>query len=77
MAHKHLTYLDIPMARRRATASEAAARLKKSLGDPSLSTEQVDAVKDRLDRINKWAAGNLPRTDHTVTLNETVTIEEG
>lgn len=77
MAHKHLTYLDIPAARRRATASKTIAQLKESLGNPILSEEQKSTLAERIDRVNKWASGTLPSTSHVVEVRESVEVHEG
>ena len=75
MAHKHLSYLDIPAARRRATASKVVGRLKESLTNPALTEEQAVALREKIDHLNKWASGNVP-TNHVVEVVEEVVVEE-
>ena len=76
MALKHLTYLDIPPAKRKATATKAIIRLKETLSNPALTSEQKDAIHNRLAHLSKWVAGARPQTDHVVTVEETVSVEE-
>lgn len=67
MAHKHLTYLDIPAVRRRATAAKSLERLKDSLGNPALTSEQMEAVRDKIAHLNQWAAGTIPQNQPVAT----------
>lgn len=76
MAHKHLTYLDIPSKRRRETASKALGRLKETLGNPTLTGDQETAVRAKIERLNKWASGTLPPVEHVVEVAEEVAVEE-
>lgn len=59
MAHRRLTYLDIPEARRKTTASKALEKLKESLGNPVLTPEQDAKIRARINHLNKWTAGKL------------------
>jgi hypothetical protein len=59
MAHKHLTYLDIPANHRRLTAGKNLTRLKESLGNPALTPEQRETILARIEHVTKWAAGTL------------------
>lgn len=76
MAHKHLTYLDIPANQRRMMAAKSLTRLKESLGNPVLTQEQQATILERIDRVTKWAAGNLPQNHHTVGVSEDVNVSE-
>ncbi len=76
MARKHLTYLDIPPVRRRATASKTIARLKESMGNPILTTDQQAAIASKIEHLNKWASGTLPTTEHAVEVSESVSVSE-
>jgi len=59
MAHKRLTYKDIPIGRRKETATKALGKLKEALSNPVLTPEQDVTLRARIDHINKWAAGKL------------------
>lgn len=76
MAHKHLSYLDIPKSRRRVTAGKVISQLKDSLGNPALTDEQRTAVLSKIDQLNQWASGTLP-VHHVVEISEDVPVEEG
>jgi hypothetical protein len=76
MAHKHLTYLDIPAVRRRQTASKTLGRLKESMANPTLTEEQSAALKAKINRISQWASGTIPPTEHVVEVAEEVGVEE-
>jgi hypothetical protein len=75
MGHNRLTYLDIPESRRRATAGQALGRLKDALGNPALTVEQATAVRNKITRLNQWAAGKLG-TDYSVEIAEEVEVSE-
>lgn len=76
MAAKHLDYLSIPQARRRATAAQTLLRLKESLGNPTLTQGQLTALTTKIEQVNKWAAGKLPATTHTIEISEDVEVGE-
>jgi chorismate mutase len=76
MAQKHLTYLDIPANRRRITAAKNLARLKESVGNPALTPEQLEAIKNRINHLHQWASGTIPNTEHSVEVTETVEVSE-
>jgi hypothetical protein len=76
MAVKHKNYLSIPTARRKATASKSLTQLREALGNPTLTEDQRSAVIERIERVNKWAAGTLPSHEHHVEISESVDVEE-
>ena len=79
MAHKRLTYLDIPAARRKATAAKALGKLKEALSNPALTAEQDTTLRTRITHLNQWAAGKLAvqgGTHHEVEVYESLTLSE-
>ncbi len=58
-------------------AQKSITRLKESLGNPTLTQEQQEAILARMDHLSKWAAGTIPQTHHVVGVSETVDVSEG
>ena len=54
-----LNYLDLPPEQRRDGAKAVRARIKAILADPSLAKDQIQHLKDQLQKINSWEAGTL------------------
>ena len=89
MAHKRLTYLDIPAPRRKNTASKALGKLKEALANPILTPEQEDTLRARIAHLTQWTAGRLEVNEtpankkpkkpkhHEVVVEESLTLEEG
>lgn len=59
MAIRSLSYLDIPSSRRQEAAARSLGMLRERLGDPSLSPEQAQALKERMATLEKWTSGTL------------------
>ena len=88
MAHKRLTYLDVPAPRRKATASKALGKLKEALANPILTPEQEATLRARIDHLTQWTAGNLEVAEvpagkkakkakhHEVVVEESLNLEE-
>lgn len=59
MSVKHISYLDLSVAQRRAGAAKARERLSGLLANPFLTPEQKAQVQGDLLRIDLWEAGRL------------------
>ena len=59
MSIKSLTYLDIPEPERHRAALQEVGRLKASLSNPGLTLDQIQKVKDRIEYLSLWVAGQL------------------
>jgi len=62
MAIESLTYLDIPVAKRRIAAVKAGMTLHRRLCDPNITPEQVELLRGRLVDLEKWAS-NAPEEE--------------
>jgi hypothetical protein len=54
-----LSYLDLPLEVRKASAAKARAKYLEMLADVTISPEKSKAVSDMLTRIKKWETGTL------------------
>jgi hypothetical protein len=60
MAIRRLTYLEIPLAKRKAAANRVREQVRAALMNPFLATEQKAALVYQIDRITQWETGVLP-----------------
>jgi len=60
MAIRSLTYLDIPVNKRRESAARTMARLHDRLNDPVLEEESRQRLLQEKAKIEQWVLGTLP-----------------
>ena len=60
MAIHHHTYLDLPIAKRKAAANRVREQIRSALTNPFLAADQKAILVYQLDRIHQWQEGKLP-----------------
>ena len=55
MAIESMTYLNVPVAKRKASAARATQFIQERLCDPTVSPEQAAKMRDRLKVLEQWA----------------------
>lgn len=81
MGAKHVTYLDLSAEQRREAASQARARLRTHLSNPTLTPDQAAQIQAQMANIDRWEQGAIDMAPkkgqaHTVTLSEAVDVNE-
>jgi Ca2+-binding EF-hand superfamily protein len=56
-----LNYLDLLPEQRRGGAKVVRARIRATLANPNLTKEQIQQLKDQLQKIDSWEAGTLDK----------------
>lgn len=54
-----MNYLDLPSELRQNAAKKAKMQLQASLGDPTLTPDQVAGIRSRLSKLIAWEQGTL------------------
>ena len=56
MGIRSLTYLDVPLKRRKESAGKALARIRERLNDPTTPPEQAEKLRVQMAAMEQWAA---------------------
>jgi hypothetical protein len=66
MAIQSLTYLDIPVAKRKDAAAKASTLIRERLCDPLVTPAQAQKMMARLQQLEQWALDVSPSEGEVV-----------
>lgn len=59
MGIRYMSYLDIPVKRRREAAVNSRKKIREQMASPFLTKPQHDVLTHQLEAIDKWVEGTL------------------